>query len=119
MLAPSRKGIAYPQDAVCNAPHCTKKPDRRGLCENHYRRWRRGSGISYESQPIPGLRKVRQELGLTQRELAEEVGVHRVRIWHIERGGVAFHDTVRKVHITIRRLARERKERMVGRKVRV
>lgn len=73
----------------------------------------------YDSQSIPNLRHIRTEFGLSMRRFAREIGVHHRAIWHLEHGGRAHHETVRKLHIGIRRLMREKREREARKRIAV
>lgn len=112
MIAPQRRrGKAYPEDQLCSIQGCMRPAKKRDVCVMHYDRWRRRGNLAYEAQPVKNLQVIRQGLGLSQRQLAEEIGVGKSSIWNMERGGGALHSTVRKVHIGIRRLLREKRER--------
>lgn len=107
MIAPVKhQGRAYSQATVCNVPTCRRRPKVRGLCRKHYKRWGRGTEMLCDSQPVPNLALVRQRLGLSKRALARAVGVHHNAISRIERGGMAHHETVRKLLEAVSRMQR-------------
>lgn len=117
LAATSHQGRAYPADATCNAPACRRRPKVRGLCRKHYQRVKDGGTLSYEAQSVENLRQIRASFGLSQRALARECGISKRAIYHMEKGGAANYGTIRKLHIGIRRLQREKVEQMARRAV--
>lgn len=76
----------------CDVEGCDRPFYARGWCQRHYTRWyKTGRPVGLppghpRGDRIPNLAGVRKQLGLTQRELAEELGVDKHYIYELEKG---------------------------------
>lgn len=78
--------------SLCAIEGCGRPFYALGWCKRHYlRNYKSGRPVGGKSgrppgDPVPNLAAVRRELGLTQRELAEMLGVNRHYIHELEKG---------------------------------